>query len=67
MNSPRQHAALVVIKKHWRAYGEAPTRTELGRALGITKVSAHLLIRKLQARGLVHVVPHKHRNVEVVE
>jgi SOS-response transcriptional repressor LexA len=64
---PRQREALAAIQSHWRAYGEAPTREELGRALGgITKVSAHLLVRKLQAAGLVTVAPGMRRNVEAV-
>ena len=57
-------AALRAIRAHWRAFGEAPTRAELGRALGITRVSAHLLVRKLQRDGLVLVEPGRWRNVE---
>jgi len=61
----RQKAALQAIAQHWRAHGEAPTREELGRALGITKVSAHLLVHKLHRDGLVVVAPRAHRGVEV--
>lgn len=60
----RQRAALRAIRAHWRAFGEAPTRAELGRALGITRVSAHLLVRKLHGRGLVRVEAGRWRNVE---
>ena len=63
---PRQLEALNAIRAHWRAYGEAPTRTELGKALGVTKVSAHLLVRRLQQAGLVVVTPGMHRNVEAI-
>lgn len=62
---PRQRAALRAIASHWRAHGEAPTRAELGRALGITAVSAHLLVGKLHRDGLVIVAPRLHRGVEV--
>lgn len=62
---PRQRAALQAIQAHWRAYGEAPTRAELGQALGISKVSAHLLVSKLRRDGLVVVAPRLHRGVEV--
>ena len=62
----RQQAALRAIRAHWQAFNEAPTRSELGRALGITRVSAHLLVKKLARDGLVHVEPGKHRNVEVL-
>ena len=51
--------------QHWSAFGEAPTRVELGKAMGITPVSAHLLVGKLARDGLVVVAPRKHRNVEV--
>lgn len=63
--SARALTALEAIAAHWRAYGEAPTRAELGRALGITAVSAHLLVHKLARDGLVVVVPRLHRGVEV--
>lgn len=62
--TPRQQAALDAIRAHWRAFGEAPTRAELGRALGVSKVSAHLLVCKLAAAGHVTVAPRVHRNVE---
>lgn len=61
----RQRAALRAIAMHWKTYGEAPTRAELGRSLGITAVSAHLLVAKLHRDGLVVVAPRVHRGVEV--
>lgn len=61
----RQHAALQAISAHWHAFGEAPTRVELGRALGITAVSAHMLVHKLARAGLVVVSPRMHRGVAV--
>lgn len=64
---PRQLAALAAINSYWKHYSEAPTRSELGRALGISKVSAHLLIQKLARSGLVVVHPKMARGVEVVE
>lgn len=62
---PRQRAALDAVAAHWRAYGESPTRAELGRALGITAVSAHLLAGKLASAGLLIVAPRVHRGMEV--
>ena len=62
---PRQADALEAIAAHWRAYGQAPTRTEIGRALGICKVSAHLLVKKLAADGLVVIEPGSWRNVRL--
>jgi len=60
----RQRAALRAIAAHWKAHSEAPTRAELGRTLGITAVSAHLLIGKLHRAGLVVVAQRAHRGVE---
>ncbi len=60
----RQAQCLQVIRNHWRIYSEAPTRTEIGHALGISKVSAHLLVKKLERDGLVRIVPGCWRNVE---
>ena len=51
--TPRQEQALAAIRDWWAAYGESPTRTELGRTLGITKVSAPLLVRSLERAGKV--------------
>ena len=62
---PRQYDALKAIKNHWDAFYESPTRSELGRALGISTVSAHLLVKKLARDGLVTVEPKLARGVEV--
>lgn len=59
----RQAQALKVIRQHWQRRGESLTRSELGRALGITKVSAHLLVVKLARDGFVVVTPGGWRNV----
>lgn len=62
---PRQQQALATIAGHWGAFGEAPTRAEIGRAMGISAVSAHLLVKKLARDGLVVVAPRCRRGVEV--
>ena len=64
-NNKRQDACLRAIAAHWRAFGESPTREELGRALGISKVSAHLLVEKLVDKGRVIRAPRMHRGLEV--
>lgn len=61
----RQTECLEAIRRHWTAYGKSPTRTEVGRAMGITKVSAHLLIDKLERSGLVVTHPGCWRNIEL--
>ena len=43
----------------------APSRSEIGRHLGITRVSAHLLVDKLIAAHMVTRVPGGWRNIYV--
>lgn len=52
-NADRQAECLRHIVKHFRSWEEYPTRSEIGRSMGIDKVSAHLLVKKLEADGLV--------------
>lgn len=59
----RQAEALRIICNHWRAFGQAPTRAELGRAMGISKVSAHMLVGKLVRDKLLVREPGTWRNV----
>lgn len=61
----RQLEALRCIDEHIRSFHEPPTRSELGRRLNVSAVSAHLLIDKLQAAGLVARARGRHRNVWV--
>lgn len=63
--TPTQTTTLQAIASHYSAFGESPTRTELGRTLGITKVSAHLTVRRLERDGLVVTHPGKWRNIEL--
>lgn len=65
--SARQDDCLREIRAWWAAYGKSPTRTELGKRLGITKVSAHLLVDRLESAGLVVTHPGVWRNIEVTD
>lgn len=65
-NTPRQQDCLAAIRAWWANFHESPTRAELGRALGINKVSAHLLVTKLEAAGHVTTHPGMWRNIEVM-
>jgi DNA-binding IclR family transcriptional regulator len=60
---PRQIAALRIIARA----KQPPTRSELGRRLGITRESAHLLVDKLIAQRLVSRTPATHRNIYATE
>lgn len=59
----RQAECLRAIRRYWRANQISPTRSELGRELGITRVSAHLLVAKLEASGHVATIPGGWRNI----
>lgn len=65
--TPRLVACLAAINSYWSKHHQAPTREELGDALGICKVSAHLLVERLHDKGLVDVYPRIWRNVELTE
>lgn len=64
---PRQLQALKLLAKNEKPGREPLTRSELGTRLGITKVSAHLLVVKLEAAGLVQRTPGAWRNVLVTQ
>lgn len=50
---PRQIEALFYLDEHIRLFGYPPTALEVGEALDIVPHSAHALLRKLVARGLL--------------
>jgi DNA-binding MarR family transcriptional regulator len=60
---PRQRAAL----RYLAGRKTSPTRSEIGRHLGITKVSAHLLVDKLIDGQLVARIPGGWRNLYVTK
>lgn len=58
---PRQRAALRYIASR----KTSPSRSEIGRHLGITRESAHLLVEKLIAQQYVERVRCGWRNISV--
>jgi DNA-binding transcriptional regulator LsrR (DeoR family) len=62
---PRQAEALRYVRDYMKHFGEAPTREEIGHRLGITRVSAHLLVVKLRDAGYVAVWPRRHRGLRL--
>jgi DNA-binding MarR family transcriptional regulator len=63
----RQFTALKHLAKN-ENQGYAPlSRSELGARMGITRVSAHLLINKLEKAGFVTRVPGTWRNVYLTQ
>lgn len=53
----RQVECLKFLRTWFRRRNRPPTREELGAHLGVTKVSAHLLLKKLEAGGFVTCQP----------
>lgn len=47
------------------AKNDPPTRSEMGRHLGISAVSAHLLLKALERRGYVRIYPGVQRGLHV--
>ena len=61
---PRQAACLREFERHLSAHGEPPTREELGRALGVSKVSAHHLVVRLEEKGMIRRSRNVRRGLE---
>ena len=64
-DATRQSECLRYIDTYFKAWGNSPTRSEIGARMGITKVSAHLLINKLKNDGLVVTVGNSWRNLRI--
>lgn len=63
----RQMEALSYIKGFLTAYKQSPTRSEIGRHMGISRISAHLLINKLKRDGYISVEHESWRNLVVTD
>ena len=59
--TPREHEVIEAMGTHWRLHGDYPTRTELGKALDISKVTAHLHLHRLAQSGVVKIAAGRHR------
>lgn len=66
--TPREREVLAAIRRLTRLHrDQPPTRAELGRELGITKVSAHLHVIALRDKGLLRVEARRHRGVRLAK
>lgn len=65
--SPKQAELLRQLFRFRRKYGYSPTLEELGRTMGISKVTAYQYIRALERKGLVRRLRHRARSIEIVE
>lgn len=63
--TPREHEVIrAMARLHW-LHGAYPTRSELGRELGITKVTAHLHLQRLAQARMVVIQPGRHRGASL--
>ena len=65
--TPRQAKVLELIRESQLDRGYAPTMEELGKALGVSPVTAHEHVRALEAKGFIRTEPRRARSIEIVE
>jgi SOS-response transcriptional repressor LexA len=61
--TPRELEVVATIRRLTKLHGSAPTRSELGHALGITKVTAHLHVMRLRKKHVLSIEPRRHRGI----
>lgn len=64
-SGPRQQQALRTIMEFMVRFDRPPTRDELGKKLKVSKVTAHLLVKKLERDQLVVLEQGTHRNIRL--
>lgn len=65
--SPKQLELLRQLYRFRRRHGYAPTLEELGKILGVAKVTVHQTIRTLERKGLVSRLRHRARSLEITD
>lgn len=62
-----QQKTLDFIKKFLRIKGYAPTASEIANGIGITSRGVvHRYLKALQEAGELHLLPNRHRNIQLV-
>ncbi len=61
--TPREVEVIGAIRRLTALHRQPPTRVELGRALGISSVAAHLHVNRLRDKGVLRVRPRQHRGI----
>lgn len=64
--TPRQDQVVAFIASHSAAHGRAPTYTEIGRKLSITRQAVSQLVAKLHRAGRVEKRMYEWRSLRVV-
>lgn len=66
--TPKQKILLDYIKKFQKKNGYSPSFEEMKSAMGLkSKSGIHRLIRGLEERGYIEVLPHRARAIEVLK
>lgn len=63
----RQRETLDYYRRFTERRGKAPTMSEVGRALGVTRQTVHSSLAHLQAAGVVVRQRGQHRGVRVLD
>lgn len=63
----RTRDALLTIIKSTSSVGWGPTQRELGEALGVSAATVNGMLRRLEAQGLIRMLPGSPRAVSVTE
>jgi SOS-response transcriptional repressor LexA len=54
------------LTEHFAAHEVAPTYTEIAQQLGICYSSARHLVKQLEKRGRIRILPNSHRAIEIL-
>lgn len=67
MLTVRQHETFQFIEGFITKHGYAPTTLEIAQGIGIrSKGVAHRYVRELEQAGLIHITPHRRRNISLI-
>lgn len=64
--TPTQAAFFKELQNYINEHTISPTYEELGELVGISKVNARGMCKRLEARGYIRTLPHKCRTISVV-
>ena len=60
-----QVVTVAAIRNYTHAHGHAPTLRELAALLDRSRGTTRQRLRSLQRKGVIHLIPHKHRTMEI--
>jgi Mn-dependent DtxR family transcriptional regulator len=60
-----QVVTVAAIRNYTHAHGHAPTLRELATLLDRSRGTTRQRLRSLQRKGVIHLIPHKHRTMEI--